>query len=481
MYRWYENAQVCYAYLPGVRDHQDREVQLDQFAKSLWFTRGWTLQELVAPRRVVFFGGDDWFEIGTRDSLQVPISEITKIDTSILRSNKHVFKASIAQRMSWASKRNTTKQEDIAYCLLGIFNVNMPLLYGEGENAFMRLQLELLNVPNDHTIFAWSIPAGEEIPERPPPTSGLYKGAYGSNLGSNVGGLGLLAPSVAEFSNCGNIIQSREISSSSHYMTNIGLCITLPTVLVRKRASAEYHAFLDCYRAGHNMSEESPWRICLSLRHEGNSRFYRISTGERLLKERDYWARMTPMFITRTRSDCSLSGSSRAYSNPENSVGSENCEQNPRSLPHDFNLHKAWSSHVDQETPEDETTPLLRDVETGLASSTSFNHYGQILISPGYGRWAHWLTFALQNISGFLVAGSIKILVLLIFVPLGVFAGAASLNQTIVFVFNFLAIMGLAPLLTVATTNLSAKLGYTLGGLINAIFGNAVEMIVSFG
>jgi hypothetical protein len=468
MYRWYESAEICYAYLPDVND---RERPGPEFAKSHWFTRGWTLQELVAPREVVFFGGkEDWFWIGTKKSERVAISRITKIDCSILMCSQDVFKASIAQRMSWASKRETTRPEDRAYCLLGIFKVNMPLLYGEGENAFMRLQLELLNVPNDHTIFAWSMARDKEARELAPQTNGLYTGAFGSNLGSDAGGLGLLAPSVVEFSDCGDIVQSQENSSSSHYMTNIGLCITLPTVQVCRRASIEYHAFLDCYRAGANISKEGPKRICLSLRHEGNSRFYRVSTCERLLKERHYWARMTPMFITRTRSDRSHRLVSKSGTHAESHLTNE-----PLNSPPDYIswvrwlmpvLRKAWNSRSAQETPDGETTPLLPvcNVESASQDRANYSYYQQILR-------------CLRAISSFLVSNGAKIL--LIFVPLGLFATTARLDPAAVFVLNFLAIMSLAPLLSSATKMLSFKVGYHLGGLINALFGSSAEIIVS--
>ena len=173
--------------------------------------------------------------------------------------------------MSWASARKTRK-EDIAYCFLGIFKVNMALLYGEGYNAFVPLQLELLNLLNNHTIFAWRMAGENGVPEVNPQTNGLYQGIYNSSLGSSPGGLGLLAPSVVEFSNCGDTKQSHENSFSSHYMTKIGLCITLPTVLVRKRALIKYHALLDCYQESPSTSNENPQRICLSLRYQGNSR-----------------------------------------------------------------------------------------------------------------------------------------------------------------------------------------------------------------
>lgn len=153
MYSYYKDADICYAYLSDVL--YDGGFPGRDFAKSRWFTRGWTLQELVAPREVVFFDRE-WMEIGTRAILKDKLEKITTIDKLFLEHPDAVFSASVAQRMSWASKRRTTREEDIAYCLLGIFNVHMPLLYGEGDKAFMRLQLELLALSNEQTIFAWT-------------------------------------------------------------------------------------------------------------------------------------------------------------------------------------------------------------------------------------------------------------------------------------------------------------------------------------
>jgi hypothetical protein len=117
--------------------------------KSQWFTRGWTLQELLAPSSIVFFD-KDWIDIGTKVSLEEIISEITGIDDFT-----NFETACVAQKMSWAGKRETTRIEDKAYCLLGLFDVNMPPLYGEGEKAFARLQLEILKTSDDESIFAW--------------------------------------------------------------------------------------------------------------------------------------------------------------------------------------------------------------------------------------------------------------------------------------------------------------------------------------
>jgi hypothetical protein len=147
MYSYYRDAEKCYAYLCDVPDVE--------FADSRWFTRGWTLQELVAPKDVVFFN-QKWEEIGRRAELKDKLEKITKIGERFLDKPEAVFSASVAERMSWASRRKTRREEDIAYCLLGIFGVHMPLLYGEGNKAFMRLQLELLALSNEQTIFAWT-------------------------------------------------------------------------------------------------------------------------------------------------------------------------------------------------------------------------------------------------------------------------------------------------------------------------------------
>lgn len=106
------------------------------------YSPGWTLQELLAPTSVVFYvrGTRAWSKIGTKSSLLELVAARTGIEGSILRG-VNVKTCSIATRMSWASRRETTRMEDLAYSLLGIFGVNMPLLYGEGAKAFLRLQV----------------------------------------------------------------------------------------------------------------------------------------------------------------------------------------------------------------------------------------------------------------------------------------------------------------------------------------------------
>jgi hypothetical protein len=150
MYRWYRWADVCYAYLADVHD-------LNKLEESKWFTRGWTLQELIAPPQVEFYTVD-WAYLGERrdPGLLVPISRASLVDEVVLSGILNPqFDISVAKRMYWASKRRTTRKEDEAYCLMGLFGVNMPLLYGEGNKAFIRLQQEIARNTDDQSILAW--------------------------------------------------------------------------------------------------------------------------------------------------------------------------------------------------------------------------------------------------------------------------------------------------------------------------------------
>ncbi|KAB5536082.1 hypothetical protein GE09DRAFT_938509, partial [Coniochaeta sp. 2T2.1] len=114
----------------------------------------WFVQELLAPPDVVFFSAT-WRELGTRDALAFLISMATRIDIRVLKQGRSISSFSVAQRLSWAARRQTSKVEDEAYCLMGLFGVSMPLLYGEGRKAFKRLQLEIMKECYDPSILAW--------------------------------------------------------------------------------------------------------------------------------------------------------------------------------------------------------------------------------------------------------------------------------------------------------------------------------------
>jgi hypothetical protein len=154
MFMWYAKATVCYVYLSDVCHARSVEEGASQFRMSRWHSRGWTLQELIAPQKIDFYDYD-WEFIGTKSTLCAILSDITRISRDILNGNAPIETACVAQRMSWASQRETSRPEDLAYCLMGIFSVNMTMLYGEGNKAFVRLQEEICKESDDHSIFAW--------------------------------------------------------------------------------------------------------------------------------------------------------------------------------------------------------------------------------------------------------------------------------------------------------------------------------------
>ncbi|KAL2062087.1 hypothetical protein VTL71DRAFT_6353 [Oculimacula yallundae] len=157
MFRWYRNARKCYVYLADVSipDH-DTDTTVEQstweaaFRASKWFTRGWTLQELIAPSTVDFFSKEGE-RLGDKHSLQQVINEITQIPIEALQGNAF-SDFSIADRQNWAAQRQTTQEEDLVYCLMGLCEVSMPAIYGEGrENAWKRFHMTVkgFSKPNE--------------------------------------------------------------------------------------------------------------------------------------------------------------------------------------------------------------------------------------------------------------------------------------------------------------------------------------------
>ncbi|KAI1275681.1 kinesin light chain 1, partial [Xylaria sp. FL0933] len=143
MFRWYKHSAKCYVYLSDVvKGSSDQSNWKDNFRASRWFTRGWTLQELVAPGSVDFYSADCQ-RLGDKKSLERLIHDITGIPISALQGTP-LADFSDVELMSWSDNRHTKKEEDLAYCLLGIFRVHMPLIYGEGrENAHRRLRRKI--------------------------------------------------------------------------------------------------------------------------------------------------------------------------------------------------------------------------------------------------------------------------------------------------------------------------------------------------
>jgi hypothetical protein len=151
MYAWYESSAYCMAYLA------DDTGSPGSFKRSQWWTRGWTLQELIAPKELMFYD-HMWSPRISRFYSAPIIEDITGIPKNILEmpSRAALRKVCAAVKFSWAARRSTTKDEDQAYSLFGLFNVQLPVLYGEGlNNALWRLQLEIYRSTSDHSIFAW--------------------------------------------------------------------------------------------------------------------------------------------------------------------------------------------------------------------------------------------------------------------------------------------------------------------------------------
>lgn len=219
MFKWYREATVCYAYLQDVEDsnietfkqlssnlnlssEQEARIQQSQFAKSRWWTRGWTLQELIAPRELVFYN-KAFRRIGSKEEFVRVINLVSSIDEAVLLHKANLRDVCVATKMSWAAQRKTTRIEDMAYSLLGIFGINMVMLYGEGDRAFTRLQEEIIKSTNDQSIFAWN----------------GYKYQNGS----------LFAPRPSCFKSTDRIVLLRHWKNTSEFsLTNAGLDIQLP-------------------------------------------------------------------------------------------------------------------------------------------------------------------------------------------------------------------------------------------------------------
>lgn len=216
MFKWYGRAKKCYVFLSDVADdavHFDKRSgapkATESFRRSKWFTRGWTLQELLAPSDVVFFSRN-WKRLGTKVDLQVLLSEITRIPTEYLVNKTDIRIASVAQRLSWISKRETTQPEDMSYSMVGIFDIHMPFIYGEGGHAFFRLQQAIMKKTDDHSIFCWE-------------WDHTVEPSWAS----------VLAPSPRVFANSAKYfpkLLDKYDKYEQYYLTNLGLSIELPLV-----------------------------------------------------------------------------------------------------------------------------------------------------------------------------------------------------------------------------------------------------------
>lgn len=249
MYVWYQKATVCYAYL------YDLDVD-SALATCRWFTRGWCLQELIAPPKVEFFNRH-WTPVGSKTDLADSISAITHIPQEVLLGNCDILSVPVARRMSWISKRVTTREEDMAYCLLGIFGISMPMLYGEGPRAFLRLQEHILMQSPDLSIFAFE-------PGR---------------MGTSSPFCNLFAAEPKLFQSCGELTWADDFdihSNPAFTLTNRGLYF-LQIVLEMDPVSGLYRLPLRC-----KMNPAANGKPCeMLLRKVGSALYARVQQGRK--------------------------------------------------------------------------------------------------------------------------------------------------------------------------------------------------------
>ncbi|KAK4169655.1 hypothetical protein QBC43DRAFT_306491 [Cladorrhinum sp. PSN259] len=192
MFRWYKSASFCYVYLADVPKDDTPRKNNSKFAASRWFTRGWTLQELLAPKYVRFYNSS-WSLLGNKGTMPSVLENVTGIPRQFLLGIVELQSASVAQRMSWAATRQTKRPEDLAYCLLGIFGITMPMIYGEGgDQAFLRLQEQIMRTTRDDSMLAWGL-------------GGMKASSLDSTPAPQAPGRAL-AGSPSDFSGSGNIV-----------------------------------------------------------------------------------------------------------------------------------------------------------------------------------------------------------------------------------------------------------------------------------
>ncbi len=257
MFRWYRDAAICYVYLcdtPPAPEPCSTEYSAweARFTQSVWFSRGWTLQEMIAPQTLIFYTRD-WTAAGNKQQFASAIEAKTGVPRHVVVTGD-LSNTSIAQRMSWAAHRQTTRTEDMAYCLLGIFDINMPMLYGEGNRAFLRLQQEIIKTSDDMSIFCWVDPDASYA---------RYSG--------------LLARSPVHFATCQRIRwepQKAHTSDSSlpFETTNKGIRVAIELRVVPERLG-EFVAVLE------GVETEESGSVGLRLQQTGDDQYARVDTN----------------------------------------------------------------------------------------------------------------------------------------------------------------------------------------------------------
>jgi hypothetical protein len=254
MFRWYRNAEVCIVYLGDVKPpHRHSYTTASDVARAAlkscrWVRRGWTLQELIAPV-VCRFHFQDWTLMGEKMEVLEELADATGIPNHVLEDSRSISEISVAERMSWAAHRESTRIEDVAYCLLGIFDIHMPLLYGEGDKAFIRLQEQILRTTDDYSLFAWCDTTSQHSTCR-----------------------GLLARKPEEFQYCRSIECENVVSTFPIGLTPLGLRVQLE-FLPDPRDKSRVLAMI---RSSNSMNQ----RLAISLKClDGGMQYARVDAG----------------------------------------------------------------------------------------------------------------------------------------------------------------------------------------------------------
>ncbi|KAK4209716.1 hypothetical protein QBC37DRAFT_449800 [Rhypophila decipiens] len=308
MFSWYRNSAICFIHLAALTDEQPvRNPDIDDLAKYRWFYRAWTIQELVAPAKATFVDRE-WQFMGTKKTLIDRLRDITGIDIAVLQDVNKLPSIPVTRRLSWAARRKATRQEDLAYCLLGLFDVHMPLIYGEGNKAFVRLQEAIAQSTNDLSIFA-----RQQVPS----TSLLPINTY----------RGIFASSPSEFQHCNEIFVPHERSHQdvSFTLTNTGLRFDSAMFMAvdlddtASSTSPDLLMGLNCFEKSVRTSNAFKW-VAIRLRRISGEHYVRVLASEPVytnsrISRQNYTHRETVYVIP------SLSGRDAAVMHTNTTVG----------------------------------------------------------------------------------------------------------------------------------------------------------------
>lgn len=281
MFKWYRNAAVCFTYFNDVTfsaptekmfmsDRPDRRGQASE-----WFDRGWTLQELIAPRQMQFFD-KHWKMMGTRSELANLVGRVAGISPEFLNGKRELSDASCAMKMSWMAGRVTQQIEDIAYSLIGLFDVHLEPIYGEGTRAFIRLQEAIMSECGrfDESLFAWERPQDS--------TLRCYRNEPRvHNFGHNK--WGLLAPSPDCFKKSGDIFVYKDYDlrpAGGFRRSHQGIFFTMPPKEVNHRFGGPRNEItfpLNCWRTG---SSQTPEAVVLKLSRAADGEIFRSQCNQ---------------------------------------------------------------------------------------------------------------------------------------------------------------------------------------------------------